>query len=161
MAYLIDLGGGGKITLKAAVVVIDNHKRKVNLGRVTIDTGRRFCARLDELAGVRALNEAPGADLAKWLSGLSDSLRDRLTELGLGGAREDQESLTLGGMLDEVFKSLTVGHKPAWSTSKPVRLSKHASAKKLPSRRSVPLMPRSFAEALWMMNSPERRSPSG
>jgi len=108
MAYLIDCGGGGKITLKAAVIVRGGRKRKVALGRVQAEIGRRFCDKLEELAATRDLNETPKAAVAQWVSGLNDGIRERLAEIGLIDAPTPVSRVTLAEMLVEVFKGLQV-----------------------------------------------------
>lgn len=108
MAYLIDLGGKGKISKKAAMLIIDGEKRKVQLGRVPAEVGRRICDRLGELEAVRALNGTPRGDLAEWVAGLAEPIRDRLADLGLLPESKKPSLISLASMLDEVFASLQI-----------------------------------------------------
>jgi integrase len=108
MAYLIDLGGRGKITKKAALVTIDGNRRKVQLGRVPADAGRRICDKIGELEALRVVNSSPRGDLAEWVAGLAEPIKERLIELGLVPQAAGADKVTLGKMLEDVFQGLQV-----------------------------------------------------
>lgn len=86
-----------------------NGKRQtIRLGKMHVKPAESFLAQLERLIGYHNTNTPIDRQTAHWLTGLSDTLHDKLVNQGLATPRVIQESHTLGSMLDEYFQTMSV-----------------------------------------------------
>ncbi|MBL4809922.1 MAG: site-specific integrase [Phycisphaerales bacterium] len=99
-----DKNGTKRITFTDA----NGKRHTIRMGKMSVKVAEAFKARLERLIESRLSNTAINSDTAQWLAGLPDDTYTKLAKAGLVEPREQAKACTLGGMLDEYFKTISV-----------------------------------------------------
>ena len=84
-------------------------RRRMRLGRMALKQARKVPPRVESLVACLAVNDAPDADLARWVAGIGDELRSKLADHGLVEARK---AATLGAFTDAFIERRRPSVKP-------------------------------------------------
>tara|TARA_R110002073_G_scaffold104622_4_gene236496 strand:- start:151125 stop:152387 length:1263 start_codon:yes stop_codon:yes gene_type:complete len=83
-------------------------RHTIRMGKLSMKAADAFKARLERLVESKLSNTPTNSDTAQWLAGLPDETYAKLAKTALVEARERTKAHTLGGMLDEYFKTIEV-----------------------------------------------------
>jgi integrase len=82
-------------------------RRSLRLGKLPAKQAETLLVRVEALAAAKECNAPPDAVTISWLSGLADSMHERLVRVGLATPRTER-NVTLSALFERYFATLTV-----------------------------------------------------
>jgi len=99
-----DNNGTKRITFTDA----NGKRHTIRMGKINVKAAEAFVARLERLIASVRTGTPIDAQTAQWLSELPEGVYAKLVKVELAEPREPMQTHTLGGMLDEYFKTIDV-----------------------------------------------------